>query len=152
MTADFFTTTVFAEGETAATTAQTQTNGTQTQQMTAGGSMVSMLVTMGIVLLLMYFMMIRPQRKREKETQKMQDSLRIGDKIITIGGICGKVAKIKDEFVYLETSMPGVAEKSYIKMERNAIKEVTKKADDKKKAPTPIPEDIEEADDSASEE
>lgn len=152
MTADFFTTTVFAEGETAATTAQTPANGTQPQQMTAGGSMVSMLITMGIVLLLMYFMMIRPQRKREKETQKMQDALRIGDKVITIGGICGKVAKIKDEFVYLETSMPGAVEKAYIKMERNAIKEVTKKADSKKKAPTPIPEEIEDTDDSATEE
>lgn len=116
----------FAEGEAANQVA----NGTQPN---GAGSFVSMFISMGVILVLFYFMMIRPQKKREKETQAMQDSLKVGDRVVTIGGLVGKVAKIKDEFFYLETSMPGVAEKSYIKMERSAIKEVTKKSEDKKK-------------------
>lgn len=113
-----------AEGEAAA----------QTAQQSAQGSLMTMFLPMIIVIVLMYFMMIRPQKKREKETQSMQDALKVGDKIVTIGGLAGRIAKIKDEFIYLETGMPGVPEKSYIKMERSAIKEVTKKAEEKKKS------------------
>ena len=112
-----------AEGEAASAAAQ----------QTAQGSLISMFLPMLIVIVLFYFMLIRPQKKREKETQSMQDALKVGDKVATIGGISGKIAKIKDEYVYIETGMPGVPEKSYITMKRNAIKEVTKKSEDKKK-------------------
>ena len=108
--------------------------------------MMSMFLPMIIVIVLLYFMMIRPQKKREKEVQNMQNALKVGDKVVTIGGLVGKVAKIKDEFFYLETSMPGAAEKSYIKMERSAIKEVTKKAEGKKKTVAPVVPVEDEAD------
>lgn len=124
----------FAEGEANA------------QMATQGGSVVGLFLPMIIVIVIMYFLMIRPQRKREKEVQNMQNALCVGDKIVTIGGIVGKVAKIKDEFVYIETSMPGVPEKAYIKMERSAIKEVTKKAEDKKKTVAPVEPAEEETD------
>ncbi len=133
----FSTIVAFAEGEAAQTAAQTAQTG----------SLLSAFLPMIIVIVLLYFMMIRPQKKREKETQSMQDSLRVGDKIVTIGGIAGRVAKIKDEYVYIETGMPGVPEKSYIKMERSSIKEVTKKAEDNKKktvTPEELPEDTAE--------
>jgi preprotein translocase YajC subunit len=45
----------------------------------------------------MYFLMIRPQRKKQKETENMRNNLRAGDNIITIGGIKGKITKIIDE-------------------------------------------------------
>ncbi|NLK64168.1 MAG: preprotein translocase subunit YajC, partial [Tissierellia bacterium] len=51
---------------------------------------------------IMYFTIIRPQKKREKETKAMRDSLATGDEVITIGGIHGKVVKINDEIVTLE--------------------------------------------------
>lgn len=81
-----------------------------------------------LIIVLLYFMMIRPQRKREKETKEMINALKVGDKIVTIGGICGKVVKIKDEFVVIETGNIGsTGEKSYIKMERDSVKTVDAK-------------------------
>ena len=53
-----------------------------------------------LIIVLLYFMMIRPQRKKEKETKAMINAMKVGDKVVTIGGICGKVAKIKDEYVF----------------------------------------------------
>jgi preprotein translocase subunit YajC len=50
----------------------------------------------------MYFLLIRPQKKREKSITQMRNSLSIGDDIITIGGICGKIVKIKDEKITIE--------------------------------------------------
>lgn len=126
--------------------AQAAAGATQSAQPTASQSLFGMMLPMIIVIVLMYFMMIRPQKKREKETQQMQDALKVGDKVVTIGGITGKIAKIKDEYVYIESTMPGAPEKAYIKMERNAIKDVLKKAESKKKA-TPIPEELEEGED-----
>lgn len=77
---------------------------------------------------MMYFMLIRPQRKREKEAKAMIDALKVGDKIVTIGGICGKVSKIKDEYIIIETGNIGTQdEKSFLKMERDAVKSVETK-------------------------
>lgn len=77
---------------------------------------------------MMYFMLIRPQKKREKEAKAMLDALKVGDKIVTIGGICGKVSKIKDSYVIIETGNIGTQdEKSFLKMERDAIKSVETK-------------------------
>lgn len=76
----------------------------------------------------MYFILIRPQRKREKETQEMIAALKVGDKIVTIGGIAGKITKIKDEFVFIESGSVGNPnEKSFLKIERSAVKTVEKK-------------------------
>ena len=73
-------------------------------------------------------MMIRPQRKREKETKAMINALKVGDKVVSIGGICGKVSKIKDDFVIIETGNIGTQdERSFIKMERDSIKTVETK-------------------------
>lgn len=98
----------------------------------AEGSSVAALVTsvlpLAIIIVLFYVMLIRPQRKKEKETRAMINALKVGDKVVTIGGICGKVSKIKDNFVFIETGNIGTeSEKSVIKLERDAIKNVEKK-------------------------
>ena len=88
-------------------------------------STVVSILPLVLIIVLLYFMMIRPQRKREKETKAMINAMKVGDKVVTIGGICGKVAKIKDEFVFIETGNIGTQdEKSIIKMERDAVKTV----------------------------
>ena len=78
-----------------------------------------------LIIVLLYFMMIRPQRKKEKETKAMINAMKVGDKVVTIGGICGKVAKTKDEYVFIETGNIGTPDqKSVVKMERDAIRTV----------------------------
>ena len=92
------------------------------------GAMIASFAPMLLIILVFYFMLIRPQRKREKETRAMLAALKVGDKIVTIGGICGKIVKIKDTYVFIETGNIGTeTEKSVIKMERDAIKSVEKK-------------------------
>lgn len=124
-------TVVLADGEngaaqqqnTAAGTQQ-QANGQQPQANPVMSTIVSVLPLV-LIIVLLYFMMIRPQRKREKETKAMINAMKVGDKVVTIGGICGKVAKIKDEFVFIETGNIGTQdEKSIIKMERDAVRSV----------------------------
>ncbi len=81
-----------------------------------------------IIIVLFYFLLIRPQRKRDKETKAMLNAMKVGDKVVTIGGICGKITKIKDNNVFIETGNIGTQdEKSVLKMERDAIKTVEKK-------------------------
>ena len=55
-----------------------------------------------IILVLMYFLMIRPQNKKDKQIKEMRNSLQVGDEIITIGGICGKIVKTKDETIVIQ--------------------------------------------------
>ena len=107
---DFFSTTVFAEGEAEA----------------VGGAAGYMpIVWLVAMIALFYFMLIRPQKKQEKKQKEMLSALQIGDKVITIGGICGKISKLKDDYVYIETGLVGTPnEKSTIKLERSAIKKV----------------------------
>lgn len=93
----------------------------------AGGAlaMITSMLPMVLVIVLLYFIMIRPQRKKEKELKAQIDAMKVGDKVITIGGICGKVSRIKDEYVFIETGNIGTPdEKSVLKFERSAIKVV----------------------------
>jgi preprotein translocase subunit YajC len=53
-------------------------------------------------LVIFYFLAIRPQKKREKQITEMRDSLKVGDEVVTIGGMHGKVLKVKDDVVTLE--------------------------------------------------
>ena len=95
---------------------------------TAAQSGMAMLVQMMPIILIfvfMYVLMIRPQRKKEKALREKISKMKVGDKIVTIGGIVGKISKIKDEFVVIETGNVGnPAEKAFIKFERSAIKDI----------------------------
>ncbi len=63
-----------------------------------GGTIIWLVVMIAIF----YFMIIRPQKKKEKETKAMLDALKVGDSVTTIGGIIGKVLKVKDDKVCIE--------------------------------------------------
>jgi preprotein translocase subunit YajC len=58
---------------------------------------------LGLLFVGMYFLMIRPQKKKQKAEQKMRNSVRVGDEITTIGGITGRVLNIKEDALVIET-------------------------------------------------
>ena len=66
-----------------------------------GGSQWSMWIMLALIFVVMWFFMIRPQRKQQKELQNFRDSLKKGDKVVTIGGIYGIVDEIKDNSVLI---------------------------------------------------
>lgn len=66
------------------------------------GGQLSMILPLIILLLVMYFLLIRPQKKREKEVNAMRSGVQVGDEIITIGGICGKIVKTKEESLIIQ--------------------------------------------------
>ena len=68
----------------------------------AQGSGWQMWIMLALIFVVMWFFMIRPQRKQQKELQNFRDSLKKGDKIVTIGGIYGTVCEIKEESVLIE--------------------------------------------------
>ena len=55
-----------------------------------------------LIFVVFYFMLIRPQRKKDKEAKKMLESLKVGDRICTIGGIYGTIVRIKDDVLTIE--------------------------------------------------
>ncbi len=120
---DLLTATAYAEQAVA-------TAGTSTGEVPAGGGIVAFLPFI-LMIVLFYFMLIRPQKKQEKKTKQMLASLQVGDKVVTIGGICGKISKLKDDVVYIETGFVGNPnERSVLKFERSAIKTVQTIHDD----------------------
>ncbi|NLM04618.1 MAG: preprotein translocase subunit YajC [Clostridiales bacterium] len=62
----------------------------------------SLLVPLGFFAIF-YFLVIRPQQKRNKAVKELRDNLKVGDEIITIGGIYGSILKIKDDMITIET-------------------------------------------------
>ncbi|MBQ7599483.1 MAG: preprotein translocase subunit YajC [Clostridia bacterium] len=78
------------------------------------------------VVAIFYFLMYRPQKKQEKETNNMRNNLQVGDEVTTIGGIIGKIVSIKDETVLLETS----SERNKVRVLRTAIRSVDVHAED----------------------
>ncbi len=89
----------------------------------------SMIMTVGMLVVMVavfYFMIIRPQKKQEKETAKMLDELTPGDTISTVGGIIGVVLKVKDDMVLIETG----ADRTRIQIAKWAVRKVEEKAND----------------------
>lgn len=68
----------------------------------AAGGQWTMWVMLLLIFVVMWFFMIRPQRKQQKELQKFRDGLQKGDKVVTVGGIFGTVVEIKDKSVLIE--------------------------------------------------
>ena len=81
------------------------------------GSSWSMIIMMVALFAIMYFLMIRPQKKKQKEEQEMRDSIQIGDEITTIGGIMGRVVTVKEDSIVLESG----ADRTKMKFSRWAI-------------------------------
>ena len=76
----------------------------------------TMWVMLLLIFVIMWFFMIRPQRKQQKELQKFRDSLKKGDKVVTIGGIYGTVVELKDKSVLIE-----VDKDVKIRVDKNAV-------------------------------
>ncbi len=111
------------------------------------GGIGAMFTTLGIPLLLLvflYFIMIRPQQKQEKETREMQKNLQIGDEVVTIGGIVGIVLRVEEATgtVVLETG----SDRLKIRLKQDAIREnitaaeqlAAEKAEKEKKKQNPV--------------
>lgn len=70
----------------------------------AGGGMTSTIIMLVAMVAVFYFMLIRPENKRKKEAEELRSSLKVGDKITTIGGIVGTVVSVKEDKFVIETS------------------------------------------------
>jgi preprotein translocase subunit YajC len=77
-------------------------NGTGTQTQSSGASTWYMLIFLVVIFALFYFVMIRPQRKRQKEHQTMMSNLQKGDKVITAGGIYGTIDSLSEDSLVIK--------------------------------------------------
>lgn len=82
-----------------------------------GGDMMSTVIMMVAIIAIFYFFMIRPQQKRQKKEKEAMESLKVGDKVITIGGIHGRIKEVND-FTFLVEVADGLK----IKFEKTAVK------------------------------
>lgn len=80
-----------------------------------GAGWQSMLM-IGLLIVIFYFMMIRPQQKRQKEIKKQRDAMKEGDKVVTAGGIYGKITKVKEDSFLLE-----IADGVKIRVDKNSV-------------------------------
>lgn len=87
-------------------------------------SILSMVIPIAIIGVVFYFFLLRPQKKQDKEIASMRDSIGLGDIIITSGGIVGRVIRIKDEMLLIETG----GNKTRIQLERKSVREIKAKA------------------------
>ncbi len=105
------------------------------------GQMVSTLVTFGLVFVVFYFLIIRPQNKKQKEAKKMIEAVKKGDKIVTIGGVHGTVHAVKegtvvvkvDDDCKIEFSKSAIATVSVSKAEEKPAEAAPEKAEEEKK-------------------
>ena len=67
-------------------------------------SMLATFIPLILMIVVFYFLLIRPQKKRDKEVQKMRENIEIADEIVTIGGIIGRIVSIKDDTIVIETA------------------------------------------------
>ena len=93
-------------------------NALYSAQAAAGqeGDPMSMLITFGLIGIIFYFLLIRPQRKQQKEIKERQDSLKAGDKVVSAGGIYGIIREVQQDTVKLE-----IAPNTIIKMAKTSI-------------------------------
>lgn len=78
--------------------------------------LASSLLPFLLIILVFYFLILRPQQKRQKERQKLLDSIKKGDKVITSGGVHGLVEGIEDKIVLVK-----IADNVKVKVDRSAI-------------------------------
>ncbi|XVG95030.1 preprotein translocase subunit YajC [Eubacteriales bacterium KG127] len=89
-----------------------------------GSGLGANFLLLGVFVVAMYFLLIRPQKKKEKAVAAMRDGVQVGDKIVTIGGICGKVVKTNAETLVIQVG----ADKTKFEIMRWAISSVTDKS------------------------
>ena len=89
-------------------------------------AMIIQLLPMILIFVVFYFMLIRPQRKKDKEAKEMLNSLKVGDHITTIGGFNATIVAIKDQTLTIELGAPGSQNKTAATIERWAVRNVNK--------------------------
>ena len=80
-----------------------------------------LIIYVALIGALFYFMMYRPQKKKEKQKKNMLEGMKKGDKITTIGGIQGRISQIKDDAIIIEVASIGSAEKVKLEIQKWAI-------------------------------
>jgi len=86
------------------------------EEVTQGGNPWNSLIIIVVFIAIFYFLMIRPQQKKQKEIKKFRESIKVGDRIITAGGIHGKVTAIKDD-----TFTIAIANEVNIKVDKGSV-------------------------------
>ena len=94
-----------------------------------------------VIVLIFWLFLIRPQKKKEKETKDMRNHLTEGDEIVTIGGIVGKILKVKDDTIVVYVG----SDKTKMEFKKWAISEVTKKNEKGEKAQKEREQELEES-------
>ena len=92
--------------------------------------MIASFIPMILIFVVFYFILIRPQKKKEKKLREMISAIKIGDEVVTIGGIHGKVTRVKDDVFVIESGIG--TSKSYLTIDRGSVSKVTKFAADAK--------------------
>jgi preprotein translocase subunit YajC len=80
-----------------------------------GGQGMQSILMLGLMVLVFYFFMIRPQMKKQKELKKFREGLKAGDKIVSIGGIHGKILEVADTTVLVQS------EGTKLRLEKSAV-------------------------------
>ncbi len=97
----------------------------QPAQPGGGGFLVNVLPMMLIMFAIIYFLMIRPEQKKQKERQSMMSTLQKGDKVLTIGGLHGTVTNVKDNVV-----MVRIADNTVVEVAKTAVSSVVNRTED----------------------
>ena len=111
--------TFLLEATTTGTTAAGTTGQAQLPGCEAFFAQYGMMVMLVVVFGLMYLFMIRPQNKKRKEEQQMRNNVRVGDEIVTIGGMCGRIVSVREDTLVIETS----ADRSKMTIKKWALQE-----------------------------
>lgn len=81
-----------------------------------GASAYSGILMMVVIIAIFYFFMIRPQQKKQKDIQRAREAMRVGDKVVTAGGIYGKIKDISDRYMVIE-----IAEGVRIRIDKTSV-------------------------------
>lgn len=108
-----------------AVSADTGTTGTAQQEVSPLYQVLSLVIPFALLAVVFYFFIMRPQKKQQRETQQMRDSIARGDTVVTAGGIVGVVITVKDDMVLLESS----GDKTKIQAQKWAISSILEKAE-----------------------
>ena len=95
----------------------------QPQSSDGGSGMLSTIIMFGLIFVIFYFLIIRPQQKRQKEREKLLGALEKGDKVVTSGGLHGTISGLEEKTVLLQ-----IADGVKVKVDRSAIGQVLKDA------------------------
>ncbi len=118
----------------------------QEAQPSGSGQLVTTIITFGLVFVIFYFLIIRPQNKKQKETKRMLSALKKGDKVVTIGGIRGTIQTLKEDSLILK-----VDANTKLEFSRSAISNVLEQKSSSSKQKKVKEEKAEEEDQNSEE-